>query len=469
MAKLKMTDAVVKQTTAQPGERVDYFDAHPRDRQRGLVLRVSGAREKDGCEKVTRTWAVFCRVKGSKTLRRFTIGPYPETSLGEARDKAAEIIKGARREGADPLRERKEAERAAELIGRDTISALVERFMADMAERPKRKGGKRSRRYVEETQRNFNNHVLPRWSAKNVHEITRRDVNDLVSEIAKHGSDVKDADGKKRHVAGGKIAANRVLAAVRSFFTWALKAGIVETTPAAMVDPPGEEIARERTLSDDEIRVIWPAIKALGYPFAAFFMLALATGQRRDEVAKMEWAEIDEKNRTWTIPKEKTKAKRAHVVPLSQLALDIIADAKAAAKALAKARADAARLDRIPELPAFVLSTRANRAISGYSAAKADLDEKVAAALKKARAKKIEPWTIHDLRRTCATGIANLGVVPHVVECVLNHVSGFRSGVAGVYNLSAYLPQMRDALDKWAEHLSELAKPRAVDDARGAA
>jgi integrase len=467
MPKLKMTDAVVRQTTAAPGDRVDYFDAHPRDRQRGLVLRVSGAREKDGSAKVTRTWAVLCRVRGSTKLRRFTIGDYPGYGLSEARDAAAEIIKQTRRDGLDPLKERKRAAVEAEIAGRDTVSELVSRFMGDLAKRPKKNGGMRAARYIEETQRNFDNHVLPRWGSKNIREITRRDVSDLIDAVAYEGTDLRDPGGEKRHADGGGIAANRVYAAVRAFFNWALDGGIIDATPAARAAKRGDEIKRERTLSDDEIRVIWPQARALGYSFGPFFCMALVTGQRRDEVATMRWADIDEKTKLWTIPKQSTKAKREHVVPLSDLALSLLAEAKQAATALTKVRMAGEKLGKSAEMSPFVFSTRAKRPISGFSKAKADLDERVSADLKKARRSSLGRWTIHDLRRTCATGMGALGVDPFVIGRVLNHAD---RTVTGIYNRHSYLAEKKAALDKWADHVVAATKPRsAAGDKRSVA
>jgi integrase len=333
--------------------------------------------------------------------------------------------------------------------------------MADLAKRPKKKGGMRSPRYIEETQRNFDNHVLPRWGTNNIRDIDRRAVNDLLDGIADEGTNVRGEDGGVRHLEGGGIAANRTRAAVQALFNWAVDRGVIDSNPASRLSDRGEEKGRDRTLDGDEIRAIWPQARALGYPFGPFFMLALATGQRRDEVAKIEWPEIDEAARTWTIPKKKTKGKREHVVPLSQLALDIIAEAKDFSKALAKTRSDTAKTDHL-QLPRYVFSTRGNRPISGFSKAKDDLDENIAAALKKAGHKQLERWTIHDMRRSCATSMGDLGISPHVIECVLNHASGFRAGVGGVYNHSLYLPQMREALDKWAKHLSTITKPKSI-------
>src|SRR5262249_45586284 len=151
----------------------------------------------------------------------------------------------------------------------------------------------------------FDNHVLPRWRGRDIRTISRRDVIDLLDTV----------------IAKGKaITANRVLAAVRKLFNWALQRDMVDANPAARIDPPGAETRRERVLSPDEVRCVWPEIDGLGYPFGPFFKLVAATGQRRQEVAMMRWDEINEAERTWTIPSERTKAVRAQVVPLSTLA-----------------------------------------------------------------------------------------------------------------------------------------------------
>ncbi len=346
------------------------------------------------------------------------------------------------------------------------MSELVTRFMSDLTKRPKKNGGTRAPRYIEETQRNFDNHVLPRWGAKNIREIARRDVSDLSDSVAFEGTDLRDPGGGKRHVDGGGIAANRVYAAVRAFFNWALDAGIIESTPAARAAKRGDEIKRERTLSDDEIRIVWPQAKAIGYPFGPFFCMALVTGQRREQVAQMHWADIDEKSRLWVIPKELTKAKREHVVPLSDAALALLAEAKQAATALAKVRMAGEKSGGAGELDPFVFSTRAKRPISGYSKAKADLDEKVSGELKKARRNTLDRWTIHDLRRTCATGMGALGVDQFVIGRVLNHAD---RSVTGIYNQHSYLAEKKAALQKWADHLIATTKSRATADKRSVA
>src|SRR5262249_43405471 len=146
---------------------------------------------------------------------------------------------------------------------------------------------------------------------------------------------------------GGPIAANRTLAHTRKLFNWAIARDIIEASPVAVVEAPGKEKKRDRHLSDDEIRLLWTALDGLDYPIAPYFKLLLVTGQRREEVAGMRWDQIDEKQKLWTIPSYSTKADRTHIVPLSELAIEI--------------------LGKVPRVGAQVFTTRRGRPVSGYS------------------------------------------------------------------------------------------------------
>ena len=169
----------------------------------------------------------------------------------------------------------------------NTIAKVVDLFIQRNLEA---KG--RAPRYIEETRRNFGNHVLPRWGKRDIKTITRRDVAELLDAVMDVGSKVK-RDGKRLTIPGGPIAANRTLAAIRALFNFALRRGIIDSTPAALVERPGKELRRDRTLSTEEMRVVWGTSGALGYPFGPFFQLALITGQRRNELARMRWADLD--------------------------------------------------------------------------------------------------------------------------------------------------------------------------------
>jgi integrase len=425
MPRLKLTDAAVQRLKAPPGGRIDYFDAS----LPGFALRVAG--KTDRAPEGRRTWTLFYRYGGSQ--RRLTLEPpYPALGLAEARRKAGDAL-AMLSDGKDPGTAKADA-KAAAARAPDTVDQVVDLFTRRHLE-----GRKRAQRYVQETRRNFSNHVLPRWGGRDICAITRRDVVELLDAVMDGGSIVKDETGKRRKVPGGPIAANRVLAAIRALFNFALKRGIIQSTPAALVDRPGAEITRNRVLTADEMRAIWRAAGELGYPFGQFFQLALITGQRRDEVARMRWVDLNLDEALWTLPPEATKAGRAHVVPLAPLAIQILA-----------------AMPRRADSP-FVFTTRKRASISGFSKAKLRIDN----AVTKARdGEALPPWTIHDLRRTAATEMARVGVSRFVIGRVLNHAD---RGVTGIYDRHSYLAEKRHALNAWAQYLGSLTQPLAVN------
>lgn len=433
MPTVKLTDAAVQRLKAPPGGRVEYFDAT----LPGFGVRVAGptGRSPEG----RKSWVLFYRHGGEQ--KRLTIEPgYPALSLADARKRAGEAL-ALLSQGTDPGSAKAETKTAAARKP-DTVENVVAEFIKRHLE-----GKRRAPRYIEETRRNFDNHVLPRWRDRDIGSITRRDVIDLLDAIVDSGTRVRGDDGKMRHVKGGPIAANRVLAAVRALLNWALRRGLIETTPAALVERPGEETRRERTLSADELRLIWPAAEGLGYPMGAFFRLVMLTGQRREEVATMAWADIDVDAKVWTIPAIVTKAGRVHAVPLAPAAMDLLRSIPRKS-----ARNKAGLLAPSPH----VFTMTGENAISGYSAGKKRLD----AAVEKARlAAEIEkpfaPWTVHDLRRTCATEMGRLGVSRFTISKVLNHAD---RSVTGIYDRHSYLEEKRAALEVWADYLVGLTR-----------
>jgi len=363
------------------------------------------------------------RTKGGRQ-RRVAIGLHGPFTVERARDAAADLYEAVRK-GRDPVEEQK----AHLQIKRDTIESVVDEFMTRYMA-----GKGRAPRYVEETRRNFNNHVLPCWRGREIRSVTRRDVIDLLDGIVE---------------AGKPVAANRTLAAVRKMFNWALQRGIIDASPVSLVEMPGAEGRRERTLAADEIRVVWAASAEVGYPFGQFFRMALATGQRREEVAQMRTIGANEGERIWTLSSDMTKAGRAHVVPLSPLALDILSEAKEARRGLLAAPADA-------EPATYVFTTRGDRPISGYSKAKGRLDGAVATARSEAGLADLEPWTIHDLRRTVGTGLGKLGISRFIIARLLNHAD---RTVTGIYDRYEYLDEKRHALEAWGQYLENLIAP----------
>ncbi len=415
MPTVKLTDAAVQRLKAPSGGRVDYFDAaYP-----GLALRVTGAVDQ---RPERRTWTLFYRFGGKQ--RRLTFEPgYPALGLADARD-AANKAKLAIQAGVDPGAAKAEA-KAEAARAPDTIANVVAMFIRRDLE-----GKKRAPRYIAETRRIFDNHVLPRWADRDIGTVTRRDVIELLDAVMDSGSVRKD-DGKRRKLSGGPIIANRVLAAIRAMFNWALRRGIIDSTPAALVERPGEETRRDRTLKAEEIRDLWPRFAALEYPFGPFFQMALATGQRREEVARMRWADVDLGAQLWTLPAEATKAARGYAVPLSPLAM--------------------ALLEGLPKLGTYVFTTTRDRPISGFSKAKARLDS-----MGKSDGASVASWTIHDLRRTAATEMGRLGVSRFIIGKVLNHAD---RSVTGIYDRHQYLNEKREALETWASYLTQLVSP----------
>jgi integrase len=360
-----------------------------------LVVQSTGAK----------SWAVRYRHCGQS--RKLTIGAYPQIDLKTARALAGKALR-RNAEGHDPGREKILA-RAAKADGVDRI---VEEFLERHVMRSNRP------RTAQETERLLRQHVLPRWRGRMVHEVTRRDVLDILDRVVD---------------AGTPIAANRVLAAVRKFFNWAVARDILAASPCAGVKPPTAERARDRMLSDNELRLVWQAADKIGGTFGPLVKLLALTGQRRDEIARLRWQEVDIENRLLTLPAERTKNNQPHEVPLSNAALAVLK-----------------RVPRITESP-FVFTTNGGASpASGYSKGKRRIDALLPADM--------PPWRLHDLRRTCASGLARLGINLPVIEKVLNHASGSFAGIVGVYQKHSFADEKRRALEAWGRHIQKLAR-----------
>ena len=228
---------------------------------------------------------------------------------------------------------------------------------------------------------------------------------------------------------------------------------------------PTKEHPRDRALTDDEIRWLWQAAEEVGWPFGPVTKLLLLTAQRRDEVANLEWSEIDLAKRVWTLPRDKAKNNRAHEVQLSELAIETLRS-----------------LPRVGDR--YVFSTTGDGPVAGFSRAKLRIDAAMIAARRrelglpqeeneyrralgagpdKPPPVEISHWIFHDLRRTAATGMARLNIAPHVVDKILNHVSGTIRGVAAVYNRFEYLQERRTALEAWGRLVSDLVEPKPTN------
>jgi integrase len=353
--------------------------------------------------------------------------------------------------GKDPAVDKKQGIASARTaaIGRaaDSVEAVKDRFIKLHVAKKNRPST------LQQVERILDTEVLPVWKGKSIHDITKEDVLKLLDDIAEDRPTL----------------ANRTLAIIRKWFNWMIDRNIIKTvSPCAGVKPPSGENPRERVLSTEEIKSLWHACNQVGVPFGPFVKLLLLTGQRRSEVAGMRWSEIDDSKRTWTLPGERTKNGVQHTIPLSAQAWTIINS-----------------LPRIKDGDTagdYVMSTTGSSGIAGFSKAKRQLDKLTQLS---------KPWTYHDIRRSVVTHLAegwpvsrpnvpghaqneqtkddqeNFSVAPHVIEAVVNHISGHKTGVAGIYNRATYAVEKKAALEKWADRLDEIIKdaPVAEDSA----
>jgi len=211
----------------------------------------------------------------------------------------------------------------------------------------------------------------------------------------------------------------------------ALERDYLETNPAMNIDARAKNSGRTRVLTEHELAEVWQACGDNDY--GRVIRLLILTGQRRTEIGNLCWSEMPEGKQQIELTDMRTKNKQPHIVPLTDAAV--------------------ALLPKRSEARDFVFGVRGN-GYSGWAEGKADLD----AAITKARKSKPLPhWTVHDLRRSFVTHISELGIAPpHIVEALVNHVSGHKGGVAGVYNKALYLKERREALELWAAHIARL-------------
>ncbi|MFN4089343.1 MAG: tyrosine-type recombinase/integrase [Alphaproteobacteria bacterium] len=377
----------------------------------GIRLRAGGKR----------TWIVQFRV-GTKQ-RRVSLGTVDRLDLDKARD-AAGIALAKVALGTDPQAERMRARSRASL----TLAAIVDRYLEHKRSilRP---------RAFDEAERALRRHCK-KLHGLAVDDIDRAAVAEMLGRIATNS---------------GPVAADRTRANLSALFGWAMREGVVERNPVAATNKyaPGRE--RDRVLSDDELAEIWRACRDDDY--GRITRLLLLTAARRDEIGSMQWGEVDFAAAGWTLPGLRSKNGRALELPLPDLALDLL---RGAMQARAPAEGDP---------PRTYVFGRDDSGFSGWSKSKANLDARILEARREAavergddprKVKAPTPWRIHDLRRSAATRMADLGVQPHVVEALLNHAGGSKAGVAGIYNRSTYAPEKRAALTIWADHLRSI-------------
>jgi integrase len=288
--------------------------------------------------------------------------------------------------------------------------------------------------------------LCDRWRDKPVAEIDGDDIFHMVEEAKVHGI---PGIGRKNNGVS-KARGRKMAAALSGLFGWLLSKRWVKANPCIGLGRQSAPAARDRVLNAkadvrnaDELRWFWAACDNVGQPFGPLCKLLLLTGCRLSEIARMSRVELSDDLATLRLPGERTKNSLPHDVPLPPLAREI--------------------LNGLPQFPGcgFVFSTAGKTPVAGFSKYKTRLDAAMLAEAKKENGK-IPPWRLHDLRRTCATGMAGIGIAPHVIEAVLNHISGAKASVAGTYNREAYEPEKRAALLRWSQHVQGLVSGRGA-------
>jgi integrase len=338
-----------------------------------------------------KSWAVRYRANG--VSKKLTLkGGYPIIDLSLARELAREALRKVAK-GEDPARDKK-----AETFGQ---------FAAEYLEHHCRVKNRPSTTRINELY--LQNYALPRWRDRKVQDVTSKDIRDLLRDVARTKP----------------IAANRLHAMLRGMFNRATEMELIPNSPCDRVKAPAEERSRDRVLSDTELAAIWRAAEAMGGPFGAVIQVLMLSAQRKSEVSEMEWAELDLARSTWTLPSVRSKNKRSHEIQLAPGVVKI--------------------LEALPRIgDRFVFTLDGVRAVAMTTRAKQRLDSLCG----------VKNWRLHDLRRTAASGMAKLGVAPHVLSLVLNHQSGVTNSITRIYNRYDHASERRAALEAWARHVA---------------
>lgn len=410
MAQIKITKRAVD--AAQPGEKpLLLWD----DELRGFGLKVTPAGKK--------VYIFQYRMGGRSTdTRRYTIGTHGAWTPSAAREHAEEMQRKVRK-GIDPNDEKVERNRQA-------VDLAFNAYAAKFVEEYAKQHWKASHDFAESALRI---HVTPVLKSKPLPAIRLSDITAVLDRIP----------------AKQPALRRNVYAVMRRLFRWAVGRGDILRSPLDGAEAPPLPQSRDRVLSDDELRLAWNCSGDLGYPFGSYYRLLILTGQRREEVAGLEWRELDRASAEWKLPGERSKNSEAQTIHLSALA---IAELDKAAGG-----------DKWPKR-GLVFTTTGKTAVSGYSRAKKRLDALMLAAMQKSATKsgddpkhvELAKWRTHDLRRTLATGMQRLGIRFEVTEALLNHVSGARAGVGGIYQRHHWGPEKKAAWEAWSAHVAVL-------------
>jgi integrase len=322
--------------------------------------------------------------------------------------------------GVDPATVRREQKQAARQaiqpidLFEDVVIDFVQRYLKQAGPRPKAPA------YIRNVERLLERFAVEAWRGRDISSITKRDIIALTDQVVD---------------AGHGTTANRLYQALSKLFVWCVERDVLMVSPMRGTKKPSAEIEREHILSPEELRVVWLAAQRLPYPYSQYFRMAVATGQRRSEVAKMKWEDLTEDG--WLIPAGDTKTKKhPHLIPLSTTMKVVLKEC------------------REQRDGRFVFPGRFG-AINNFHAMKQQLDAAVAEHCSETGDAVPEAWNIHDLRRTLASSLPPLKVTRFVVSRLLNHTDGSVTGKH--YDHYEYRAEKAEALDKWSNHLDRLA------------
>ena len=393
MPRIRLTKSAIDALPVPKSDLVYWDTGHP-----GFGMKVT--------PKGRKVFIVLYRTGGAGSkLRKYTIGPYGRVTLHQARI-AAQKVFAAKLEGRDPAAEKREAKRR---VVADLVEDLLEAFIAQRLSQNRSAG---------EISRLLRREIGEPWGRRSIHEISKRDVIEVVSAIEQRGT---------------PAAANKALKSIKTFLNWCVGRAVFDQSPADGVPLPTKEIARDRVLEDQELGRVILAAREISEPYGGIVELLALTGQRREEGAQMRWEELDLTQQVWTIPKSRTKNAKAHVVHLSNQSQTV--------------------LKHTNKRGPYAFSVLGTKPFQEFSKAKRELD----------RLSGVTGWRLHDLRRTCVSGMARLGIAPHVADKVLNHQSGTISGVAAVYQRHEFLAERKEALDRWGVHVASILAKAASE------
>jgi integrase len=419
-----LTDrAVAALKPAQGGRRYQVMDA---------IVPGFGVRVTD---RGARSFVLYTRYPGTPGPSRRRLGKVGAMKLADAREKARRWLEMIDR-GIDPTEEEERGRRDAQRRRENTFASVADDFIRlavigpDLS-RPKQRKG-------EEVRRDIEREFVSRWRGRAITDITSHDVVAVIDAAVSRGAPYQ---------------AHNLLGHVRRLFNWAIARGVygLERSPCDRMKPQdviGRKALRRRVLSDAELRVFWRATEGLGYPYGPLFRLLALTGQRKSEVAEARWCEFDLERQLWVIPAERMKMEAAHVVPLTDEVVAILE-----------------QLPRFKKGDHLFSTTFGAKPVNGFSKAKELLDQKMLADLRKGaddlERVGLEPFVIHDIRRTMRTGLSALPIPDMVRELVIAHA---RPGLHQVYDQYSYVDEKRRALELWAARLLQIVEPPTAAD-----